>query len=99
MMIFLFHRRSRAFETDIEYDKAGVMLVTFGNSAVALCEYSNRIFPNHEEWDKKHEEIYQTTVFQKDYEKAIKLAQNNESFRRFLIRHSDQDPEEGKGLG
>jgi HKD family nuclease len=82
-----------------EYDNAGMMLVTFSNLAVTLCEISNRIFPKNEMWDKKHEEIYETAIFKKVYEESIKLAQNNENFRQFFVKHSDQDPEYDEGVG
>lgn len=82
-----------------DYDKAGMMLVLFGNAAVGLCELSNRVFPNNETWDQKHNEIYQTAIFSKNYDEAIKLAQSNDSYREFFRKHSNYDLESEEGLG
>ena len=55
------------------YDYAGELLVTFGNKAVALCEVSNKIFDPKPEWISKHNEIYQTDIFKKNYDKVSNL--------------------------
>lgn len=82
-----------------EYDTAGVMLVSISDSAVALCELSNKIFPVNEKWDKKHNEIYQTTVFRNSFKDVANRAANNENLGKFLLRHSDSDPGTEEGVG
>jgi len=82
-----------------EYDEAGVMLVIVGNAAVGLCELSNRVFPNNETWNQKHNDIYQTAIFKNNYSEAIEIAQSNENFRKFFLKYGDHNSKTEEGLG
>lgn len=72
------------------YDYSGELLVTLGNKAVALCEASNKIFDAKPEWLEKHNEIYQTAIFQKNFDKVSNLYDQGNATIRALQKWINQ---------
>jgi hypothetical protein len=64
----LFYKNRVAVGAIHDYEKAGDYLVMFSNYAVALCEVANFVFTASENWFRKHEEIYKTEIFKRNFE-------------------------------
>lgn len=70
-----------------DYDHAGILLVHIGNSAVGLCERANVLFDDDPEWDKKHQEIYDTEIFKKNIKDVqAKIDQGNDMILKSLFK-------------
>lgn len=75
------------FQVDAIHDfgRAGELLSMIGTTAVAICEVSNKIFGDSEEWVAQHNEIYKTEIFQKYYHKVIELHEQGDTTTQALL--------------
>lgn len=72
----LFHCHDVQIDAIHDYLKAGHHLVSFSNNAVALCEVANFVFTASENWIRKHEEIYKTEIFKRNFEVTEEMYAN-----------------------
>lgn len=83
-----------------DYEKVAAILISFGNMAVSLCELANGVFPPDLEWDSKHYEIYDTDIFQKNYDVYLELyKQGDERFNKLWERHKKTSQDQNQGVG
>lgn len=83
-----------------DYAAASTLLIFFGNLAVSLCELAIRLFPYDLKWEEKHQEIYNTDIFKKNYEVFLELyKQGDERFIKIFEHHGKASHDKNQAVG
>lgn len=82
----LIYNKNFQIDSIHDYPRAGFLLVSSGNLAVALCELTNKIFPPNAQWVEKHEQIYQTEIFKRNIELTEELTKQDDNRMRYLFQ-------------
>lgn len=78
------------------YEEAGKWLVQFGNATVGLCEQANILFEEDSEWNKKHQEIYDTEIFKKNIKLVKSKADKGDELTLKILSKSKEMEERYK---
>lgn len=73
-----------------DYECAGRLLVVFGDSSVALCEKVNSLFIENIKWNEKHQEIYDTEIFKKNFKNVQKMIDDDNDLMKMVLSKSEE---------